>query len=632
MFSSKKIIFTNNKINCPSPSTPLCGQENDCVYVYSHYENGCPSAYGCGCSFNQICGPCVFWSSEPQDYSGGNEIILNYEYSTIGEILNTIWQKTDDDGLNWSSVDFSSNSSISVINNVNYVSGNITISNDNHVVGRKYRVLVNLKTNELENHVVWSRTATIELSPVPSNWTTTYLNSNDPPVFTDSSVSLNHDGDVFAIGNPSEDNNEGAVYIYKKAEDTWFNTTQNKLVPTGYVAKTTRYTVTSNSGKYYINGSFSPSLILNEGENYIFDLSDSSNTGHQLKFSTISDGSHNGGVSFSTGIEEFGVAGTSGSYVKITVLLDSPDLYYYCPNHSGMGNFISTRSVSHPNKLFGYSVKLNRKASSISDGTIVLIGEPGSNKAYSYFNQSSEWFWNQEIYDYDNSVNFGKDFALNDMGNFALIRSNTRIKMFYKDSAVWHSASPFLTASGDNVFIKNTGFPTPTSTNQYVGDFLLVDSLSKTLKTFSCQNPPISKDNVSTQNWQYNSSSFNLDNFAFPYYISMNYDCTRMVLSGQGRTRVYDRDGSNWVQFGQELEGDKSKMCYLGNRVVTYNDSLNHLVIYQRNLDSFDRIATIGQFTTNGSTIKINNYDFSGNGRTLILNSSNGIIMVNQNV
>ena len=52
------------------------------------------------------------------------------------------------------------------------------------------------------------------------------------------------------------------------------------------------YTVTVASGtnafgtgnKYYINGEVSPVLYLQEGNTYVFDQSDSSNSGHPFNF------------------------------------------------------------------------------------------------------------------------------------------------------------------------------------------------------------------------------------------------------------------------------------------------------------------------------------------------------------
>jgi len=112
----------------------------------------------------------------------------------------------------------------------------------------------------------------------------------------------------------------------------------------------TNYAVTVASGtnvygtgnKYYINGSVSPTLTLNEGDTYWFDQSDSSNSGHPLRFSTTANGTHGGGSQYTTGVTTTGTPGSAGAYTKITVASGAPTLYYYCTVHSGMGGQANT--------------------------------------------------------------------------------------------------------------------------------------------------------------------------------------------------------------------------------------------------------------------------------------------------
>jgi len=109
----------------------------------------------------------------------------------------------------------------------------------------------------------------------------------------------------------------------------------------------------ANANKFYINGEVSPVLELKEGNTYKFDQSDSTNGtggGHPLRFSATANGTWGTppggtagtGVEYVTGVTTNGTPGTAGAYTQIVVApvatTGAPVLFYYCSNHSGMGN------------------------------------------------------------------------------------------------------------------------------------------------------------------------------------------------------------------------------------------------------------------------------------------------------
>ena len=126
-------------------------------------------------------------------------------------------------------------------------------------------------------------------------------------------------------------------------------------------ASTTTYTVTvaakagGGGNAFYIDGVQAPSITVNEGSSAIFNLSDNTVDSHPFYLSNTSDGSHNSGSVYTTGVT-FKINGSSVSQsayasgygsattraLEITVAIGAPTLYYYCSSHPGMGNSIST--------------------------------------------------------------------------------------------------------------------------------------------------------------------------------------------------------------------------------------------------------------------------------------------------
>ena len=116
----------------------------------------------------------------------------------------------------------------------------------------------------------------------------------------------------------------------------------------GSATGTTTFAVTVQSvggnNKYFIDGSQQATLTLYEGNTYYFDQSDSSSSGHPLRFSTTSNGTHAGGSEYTTGVTTSGTPGESDAYTQIVVASGAPTLYYYCTQHSGMGGTANTPS------------------------------------------------------------------------------------------------------------------------------------------------------------------------------------------------------------------------------------------------------------------------------------------------
>ena len=68
------------------------------------------------------------------------------------------------------------------------------------------------------------------------------------------------------------------------------------------------------SNKFYLNNVMSPAITIQGDKMYKFEFeSDSSNSTHQLLFSTTSDGIHGSGVEYTTNITKVGTAGSPGS-------------------------------------------------------------------------------------------------------------------------------------------------------------------------------------------------------------------------------------------------------------------------------------------------------------------------------
>ena len=100
------------------------------------------------------------------------------------------------------------------------------------------------------------------------------------------------------------------------------------------------YNSGSSSG-YQIDGVESPHFNLIPGNTYRFDQSDSSNSGHPLRFYYDSGKT----TAYTAGVTTNGTPGSSGAYTQIVPTVDTPMvLHYQCSAHGLMGNQVSFKT------------------------------------------------------------------------------------------------------------------------------------------------------------------------------------------------------------------------------------------------------------------------------------------------
>ena len=136
---------------------------------------------------------------------------------------------------------------------------------------------------------------------------------------------------------------DGITQISDYGMMDWFNDRLSSLTKThtltSYAVTVAASSYTGNA--YYLDGTEKATLSLERGKTYRFLQNDSTNNGHPLKFSITQNGTHGGGVTYTTGVTYVGTPGTSGAYTQIIVDQYATTLYYYCTNHSGMGGTIN---------------------------------------------------------------------------------------------------------------------------------------------------------------------------------------------------------------------------------------------------------------------------------------------------
>jgi hypothetical protein len=165
-------------------------------------------------------------------------------------------------------------------------------------------------------------------------------------------------------------NSEGEL-IYTKSTDDVDIVDPNKASSFFYQVRVGTDTVGGAShGNFYINGVEKPEITYDRGRSFIFDQSHYTNaqfgaSAHPIQFSKQADGELAGFTDYTLGVTYIldGVVVSEADYIsnfasatsrriQVEVLADTPDqLYYYCANHTGMGNSIVVAD-DEPNELY----------------------------------------------------------------------------------------------------------------------------------------------------------------------------------------------------------------------------------------------------------------------------------------
>jgi hypothetical protein len=138
-----------------------------------------------------------------------------------------------------------------------------------------------------------------------------------------------------------------------------FDPSTAQVIATRYVFSLTGVSATD----HYVPQGLS-AISFNEGRTYKFDLVDSSNNNHPLKFSADdAEGTNGSGTEYTAGVSKVGTAGTAGAYTSIEITGDTPaSVFLYAdgtPAGSTTGVGQSIQIVDDPTytDIFIYDVK-----------------------------------------------------------------------------------------------------------------------------------------------------------------------------------------------------------------------------------------------------------------------------------
>ena len=130
---------------------------------------------------------------------------------------------------------------------------------------------------------------------------------------------------------------------------------------------TVNIALTFASGNFVIESTANKPLTMLKAFTYEFDVSDNSNAGNVLAFSSTADGTHGGGSEFTGNVTRTGTPGTSGAKVSILINDSTPDnsFHYYCVGTSGAGASITVKP-HHIDNLAQISADITTTATTVA--------------------------------------------------------------------------------------------------------------------------------------------------------------------------------------------------------------------------------------------------------------------------
>ena len=256
------------------------------------------------------------------------------------------------------------------------------------------------------------------------------------------------DSDGFSLGSNGNVNTNSATFV------AWNWLAGGTAPAITYVVK-----VVSDSGNKYRFDDFGTSAVtldLQEGGTYTFDQSDSSNSGHPLRFYTASDKT---GGEYTTGVTTTGTPGSSGAQTVITVAASAPTLYYQCSNHAGMGGQANTNSTFGSSNFSG-SIQSTVSAGITQGMSIVSYTGTGSAATIGHsLNAVPAWYFIKQrnttggwiVYHKGNTSSPEKDYLRLDKTDATV------------DDAIFNDTAPT-----SSVFSIGTNAPVNTSGGTYI--------------------------------------------------------------------------------------------------------------------------------------------------------------------